>query len=147
MPSRPWMRGGWLGLSWDHDGRHLARSMLESIAFEIAEAVDAFGGAERDTRICGYGGGARSAVAGQIKADVTGLRFASLGDIAPESLAASMIAAVATGELESLDDVVVSLAPVTREFVPDAHRHEIYRALRHDYRAAVELAASFRATP
>ena len=57
------MRGGWLGLGWEHGQAHLARSVMEAIAFEIASAATAFGPLGEADRIIGYGGGARSEVA------------------------------------------------------------------------------------
>src|SRR6218665_1787633 len=118
-PSRPWVRGAWLGLEWGHGKPHLARSVMEAMAFEIAIAAQSMGAlTDATTEIVGYGGGARSAVASQIKADVTGLNYSSLGDIAPASLAAAMIGAIATGDLDGLDDVTAATAPLRQTFTP-----------------------------
>src|SRR6218665_1576277 len=99
---------------------------------------------EATTEIVGYGGGARSAVASQIKADVTGLNYSSLGDIAPASLAAAMIGAIAPGDLDGLDAVTAATAPVRQTFTPRSGHTDTYRRYLADYRDAVELAASFR---
>lgn len=143
-PSVPSMRGAWFGLGWEHTLGHQARSLMEAMAFEIADAVDAFGGA-RPSRILGYGGGARSAVGSQIKADVSGLPFVGLGDIAPASRASALLAAIGVGELASMAEAVSQAAPVERVFEPDAARHAAYQSLRNDYREALALAAAFRA--
>ncbi|PDQ34155.1 MAG: hypothetical protein B5766_13075 [Candidatus Lumbricidophila eiseniae] len=144
-PSRPWVRGAWLGLEWGHGKPHLARSVMEAMAFEIAIAAQSMGAlTDATTEIVGYGGGARSAVASQIKADVTGLNYSSLGDIAPASLAAAMIGAIATGDLDGLDDVTAATAPVRQTFTPRSGHTDTYRRYLADYRDAVELAASFR---
>lgn len=145
-PSVPWMRGAWLGLAWQHTPGHLARSLMEAMAYEIAAAIDVFGG-ERPDRIMGYGGGARSTVASQIKADVAGLPFVGLGDIAPASRAAALLAAIGVGELDSLDTAVEAASPIERITTPDPGSRSRYDDLRRDYAAAVALARQFRHTP
>jgi xylulokinase len=144
-PSRPWVRGGWLGLEWSHHKGHLARSMMEAMAYEVAMTVDAMDSHDRPAkRIVGYGGGTRSDVANQIKADVSGLPYSSLGDIAPAVRAAALLGAVAVGSLDDLSSVAARTATVERTFLPDAKRTSTYSSHRAEYAQAVDLAAQFR---
>lgn len=142
-PSRSWLSGGWLGLNWRHDRGHLARSMMEAMAYEIAIAVAAMG-VGSDSDILGYGGGTSSPLANQIKADVTGRTYQSLGDIAPASMAAALLGAFATGHLDDIDRVLVTRSPLQRSFQPNPIHTTRYRELRDDYSRAVEAAAAFR---
>ena len=67
------MRGSFAGLGLHHDRTHLARAILEGCAFALRDIVDRFeamGLGGEELRV--VGGGARSALWLQIKADVTG---------------------------------------------------------------------------
>ena len=68
------MRGAFAGLAMNHGGEHLARAVLEGCTFALRDIVDRFGalGLGGD-EIRVVGGGARSPLWLQIKADVTGL--------------------------------------------------------------------------
>jgi xylulokinase len=144
-PSRPLMRGAWLGLEWHHHQGHLRRSILEAMAFEVGDAVDAMvSSGDRSKRLVGYGGGAQSALACQIKADVTGLTYSSLGDIAPASLASALIGAVAVGALDDISPVIRNKTRIVNSFNPNPSKTREYRRYRSDYNQAVELVAKFR---
>jgi xylulokinase len=144
-PSRPWLRGAWFGLEWTHHKGHFTRSMLEAVAYEVAAAVDAMvPQAAGGRRLVGYGGGAQSALSCQIKADVTGLPYQSLGDINPASLAAALIGAVAVGAVEDIGQIIQANTRIVSTFVPDRGRTAEYSKFRRDYAAAVELTALLR---
>ena len=67
------MRGVFAGLAMNHDRRHLARAVVEGCAFALRDVLgrmDALGLAGQEIRV--VGGGARSELWLQIKADVTG---------------------------------------------------------------------------
>ncbi len=67
------MRGVFAGLAMNHDGRHLARAVIEGCTFALQDVLgrmDALGLAGGEVRV--VGGGARSALWLQVKADVTG---------------------------------------------------------------------------
>ena len=67
------VRGVFAGLSLNHGGGHLARAVLEGCAFALRDIVvrlDAMGLGGPEIRV--VGGGARSPLWMQIKADVTG---------------------------------------------------------------------------
>lgn len=142
-PGRPWVHGGLLGLTWNHDRRHVARAFLEAMAFEAASALRAMHGTA-PARVLGYGGGTRSEVANQIKADAVGLPYVSLGDIAPASFASAMLGAWAVGELDDVHGAISGSTAAERVYQPDAATAARYERLRADYAQAVEVAAAFR---
>ena len=146
-PSRPGVRGGWLGLSWGHGREHLTRSVMEAIAFEIAEAVDSFGGAGVDDVVIGYGGGARSAVAAQLRADVAGLPYRSLGEAVPTTAAAALLGALGTGELDDLAVGARAALPAAVQFRPNPENHRRYAVARDRYREALAAAVTLAAGP
>lgn len=75
LPYHPGLRGGFVGMNWNHTRGHLYRSVLEGIAYEYAFYLSVlkemypryvFG------KLYTMGGGAKSRLFGQIKADVLG---------------------------------------------------------------------------
>jgi xylulokinase len=109
------MRGAFAGLAMNHDLTHLSRAVLEGCAYALRDILDRFtamelGGAE--VRV--VGGGARSHVWLQIKADVTGRAMRPLLGTAATSAGAAMLAAVATGAFRDASEAAerfVHLAP------------------------------------
>ncbi|CAN5712264.1 xylulokinase [soil metagenome] len=131
LPPLPSARGVWLGLTSGHGLAHLYRSQLEGIAYQYAawaRGIADLGGTElREARA--LGGGARSALWNQIKADVLGIDWVPTQR--PESgvLGDAIIAAAATGHIS--DPAATALEwQATRPAVrPDAARHARYSEL------------------
>ncbi|MCW2954366.1 MAG: hypothetical protein JWQ48_3536 [Conexibacter sp.] len=141
-PFAPEMRGGWVGLGLAHTRGHLARAILESIAFEYAtymRAMQRLHPQTAFTSVRAIGGGARSAGWNQIKADVLGLPVDRVTVEETATRGAALLAAAAVG-LIALGDVAGS-APTTPSAAPDAARHAAYAEAVDRYAAAVEALA------
>ncbi|HEU4656903.1 MAG TPA: FGGY-family carbohydrate kinase, partial [Capillimicrobium sp.] len=143
-PHDPEMRGGWLGMSLAHSRGHLARSMLEAIAFEYATYLTAMrrchpGVAFDEARA--IGGGARSMLWNRIKADVLGVRVERVAAEETATRGAALIAAAGAGLLEDLA-AVAGDAPTVDPVEPDADRHARYAPLAERYAAVVELVSA-----
>jgi xylulokinase len=117
-------RGAFLGLTFEHESRHLARAVVESTGYELrllAEAVVRAGARIDELRVCG--GQARSRLWNQIKADVIGLpasvprlpEVALMGDAICAALGAGLYPDLATAS-EAMVQVaeVLNPQPVTR---------------------------------
>jgi xylulokinase len=120
--------GAFVGVCRHHGRAHLARAVLEGVAFNLLTCIDAF----RDngapvTRVDAIGGGAASDVWLQILADVWGcpVRRRSIVEEA-NSLGAAVTAAVGLGLVGDFG-VARGLSEVTAEFTPDPQRHAVYR--------------------
>jgi xylulokinase len=128
-PHDPEMHGGWLGLRLGHRRAHLARAILESVAFEYATYLEAMRELHPEIafeRIFGIGGGARSQVWNQIKADVTGVAYQRVAAEETATRGAALVAGSAVGLVDDLGRVAGSVE--TREQLdPDRARHELYR--------------------
>ncbi|MDB4963276.1 MAG: hypothetical protein JWP01_3275 [Myxococcales bacterium] len=116
---RPAVRGTFHGLSAAHDQSHLARAVLEGLAFasrDVADRLVALGLPARDVLL--LGGGARSRVWSQLRADTLGLvhRVAANTDTCP--IGAAMIAAVAAGLVPDLVTAAAFAPPATETFTP-----------------------------
>jgi xylulokinase len=106
-PDNPNAAGTWLGMTAGTNRAVLWRSMLEAIAFEYADFLDVFArNGVGVSEVRAIGGGARSPLWNQIKADVTGSpwRVPSRQDGAV--LANAALAGVATGHLPDLATVI-----------------------------------------
>ena len=104
-PASPEMRGAWLGFSWGHTQAHFARSVLESVAYEYAYYLgilrDLIPGLSLiEARV--VGGGARSPVWNQIKADVLGVPYQPLPGSEFGTWGSAMIAGKAAGIFDDL---------------------------------------------
>jgi xylulokinase len=92
------MRGTFHGLSVNHDRRHLSRAVIEGCVYalrDITTRLHAMGLPGAEIRV--VGGGARSALWLQTKADVCGLPVRPVLGPEPTALGAAMLAAVGAG--------------------------------------------------
>jgi len=104
-PSGPEIRGAWVGVSWSHTQAHFTRAILESVAFEYAyylhilrELLPTLDMVQ--ARV--IGGGARSQVWNQIKANVLGIPYQRLEGNEFGTWGAAMIAGKAAGLINDL---------------------------------------------
>ena len=130
------MRGSFAGLSLDHGVGHLARAVLEGCAYALRDIVDrleALGAGADEIRV--VGGGARSDVWLQIKADVTGRPVRRvLGDCAT-STGAAMLAGIGTGAFTDPEQAVAACVALDAGPVrPDPRAVEAYRGRHRAYR-------------
>lgn len=103
-------RGVFAGLSLNHGRSHLFRSVLEGCSFalrDIVDRLDAMGLAADEIRV--VGGGARSRLWLQMKADVTDRRVRVLDTGEATALGAAMLAGVGAGTFGDLDEAVAAL--------------------------------------
>ncbi len=121
-------RGAFVGLAKHHGPAHLARAVLEGVAFNLAVCVDAFreSGATID-RVHAIGGGAASDVWLQMLADVWGCEVHRRTIVEEaNSLGAAVTAGVAVGVFDGFE-VAADLSEITARFAPDSVRHRAYR--------------------
>jgi xylulokinase len=142
----PLARGAFVGLTLSHDRRHLARAVLEGVAFGLRDGLDLMlaAGLPAPAQIRASGGGTASPLWRQILADVLNAEIATVDTAEGAAYGAGLLAAVGAGWHASVDAAVDSLVTATAAATPgpDASRyadaHQVYREL---YPA---LAPSFR---
>ena len=138
-PATPQMRGAWLGFSWAHTQAHFYRAVLESVAYEyswylaiLREAIPALALSEARA----IGGGARSPLWNQIKADVLGVPYQRLAGNEFGAWGSAMIAGKAAGLFDDLAAVASAHARLDGDPTrPDAQRHALYAPLAARYAA------------
>ncbi len=140
-PSRPHLRGAWAGLSWSHSAAHLWRAMLEAVALEYGVykqvLLSLYPGLPL-TEVRVVGGGERSGLWNQIKADTLGSRVVQInrGEGAP--LGAALLAAYGAGLLKDINKAAgqwIGIGKVTR---PNRRLFHYYQGRLSRYVALLE---------
>jgi len=116
--------------------RHtIARGIIEALAFDMRENLEALAGMGIPVaELRCVGGGARSPVGLQIKADVTGLPVHTLRVREAACFGAAMLAGVAVNGWSTLEEAA-SLVRLDRTYLPNPNAHEYYTKRYEAYRA------------
>lgn len=150
LPSNPNLKGSFVGLDFKHTRAHLYRSVLESIAYEYAYYLSVLkalhpGGAF-DSMLT-VGGGAKSSLFNQIKADVLGVRVSTyeMGETA--LIGSAVIAGVGVGLLSDYKGPIRRAIRPGETYLPDEKRHQAYAPFARDYLEAIDhLTGYYRAS-
>ena len=133
-------RACFVGLDAGHTRGHLARAVLEAaghVIKHIAEPIEAAGVLVAEMRPCG--GGAKSDLWNQIKADTTGFAVAVPEEVETAVVGAGILGSVGVGYRDDLEDAMTAMVRVRRHYEPDpgaAERHAtMYAAYRDLYPA------------
>jgi xylulokinase len=130
-PNQPSIRGFWLGLTWQHTQAHLYRSILESIAFEYSVYLGVARALFPELalkRMIVVGGGAKSPLWTQIKADVLDVPHATCAnrsDFAP--LGSAVVAGHAVGLFPDMAETVRRFTEITQDVHPRPAYTEAYK--------------------
>ncbi len=135
-------RGGYIGLNLSHNKGHMARALMEGVAYHlrwICEAMEKVG--FQIDSFNGIGGGCNSNVWMQIISDVTGkpLRVVK-NHLEAGAAGAALTVAVGLGLYPNMD-AVDELIGISREVQPEAARWKHYNALYQEYRGLYEILA------
>jgi len=140
------MRGSFSGLSINHGQEHLARAVIEGCAFavrDIVDRLDAMGLAGDEVRI--VGGGGRSALWNQIKADVLDRPVRRVLSKEGCALGAAMLAGVAAGFFVDVPDAVARTIELADEqILPDDDGVAVYAEAYDAYRRMFDAVESAR---
>lgn len=122
-------KGVFYGATLKHTKAHFARSIMESLGYIISRNLETIGDMGLEVnQIRTMGGGSKSDIWNQIKADITGKTLNvtySAQDTA--CLGAAILAGTAAGLFESVESAVDRMVRIKRSFVPDPERHAIYQ--------------------
>jgi len=136
----PFARGAILGLTRGATAAHLARAALESIAFQVADLLDAMHADARIplTELRVDGGAAANDTLMQIQADLLGVPVVRPAITETTALGAAYLAGLAAGFWKSPDEITGQWR-VDRRFDPSMPSSEV-RSARARWSAAVERA-------
>lgn len=123
------------GLGLAHTRGHIARAVLEGVAYCLAdvwEVLNADAPVPGEVRLTGNV--THNPVWAQIVADVLGVPLLADEAADASALGAAMLGHLALGHLARLEDAVAALRP-GRVYEPDAARHALYQAEHREFQA------------
>jgi len=136
-------RGAIVGLTLSSTRHDIARAILECQCFELAANLEAMEKADiRVGRLVAVGGGAKSALWLQIKADVLGRPIDVPAVREAACFGAALLAGTATGVYRDLDEAVAACVRMERTYEPDGARNARYRERQALYRELYPALAS-----
>jgi xylulokinase len=137
-------RGTFFGFTLAHTRAHFVRALLEGSAYAVRDITDqmrTIGLPLRQIQV--VGGGARSALWRQIKADVTGLPVVLPQTIETTALGAAMLALVGVGLCGSLEEAASLVVRIVETREPDpitqARYEQYYQLYRATYSALLPV--------
>jgi xylulokinase len=123
----PRAQGVWYGFTLAHGKGHFVRAILEAIAYMLRRNLELLAGAGATAdEIRSHGGGARSDLWCQIKADVCGIPVGTLAGDDAAIRGDAMLAGVATGAFRDLEQAVGAMIATRSRFVPDPATKVVY---------------------
>lgn len=132
-----YMRGVFLGFTLTHQREHFVRAILEASAYALRDITDQMQQMGLGLQaIRAVGGGARSALWRQIKANVTGLPVELLNTVETTALGAGMLALVGSGLVDTLKEAVEMTVRVVDTCQPQPAEQSIYEEMYQTYRQA-----------
>jgi xylulokinase len=135
--NNPKARGVFFGISIDHKRGHFTRAILESIAFMLRRDLEIFSKNNiKISSIISMGGGAKSGLWNQIKADITGLELLIPENTETALLGAAIIAGVGIGIYEDFGAATSKVVSIEKKYSPDSGNKSIYDIA---YKKYVEL--------
>jgi xylulokinase len=133
----PASKGAFLGLTFDTDRKTLAKAILEGLSFELRVNLDLLkkGGVEI-TELRAIGGGAKSDLWLQLKADITGVPVLVPKVTEAAAWGAALLAGAGAGVFQDVKSGALESVVLTQRFHPDparalryAERFPLYRKL------------------
>jgi sugar (pentulose or hexulose) kinase len=120
-------RGVFYGFTLMHKKPHFIRAIMESIAYIVHRNIDALHemGIEVN-EIRSLGGGSKSWVWNQIKADVLGKKLLTTRSEEAACLGAAILAGKATGIFTSVEDAVNKMTKIKDEYLPNRINQSVY---------------------
>jgi xylulokinase len=132
----PEARGAFLGIRHWHTRGHLVRSIMEGVAFSIANCMDAVQAIaqKRGEQVrllrTGRSGGSQLSVWRQIITDALGQALEAVDADEPGCLGAALLAGVGVGLYEDLESAIQRTGRIVSRSSPDAATAALYRGQR-----------------
>ncbi len=129
-------RGGFYGLTAKHGREHFARALLEGCSFamrDVFERLVALGAKPKKAHV--IGGGSRSNLWAQIRADVLNLPVTVADYPHTSPIGAALLGGVAAGKIASLSIACANVPRPARSLEPDASSSRALDESYHRYRS------------
>jgi xylulokinase len=124
----PLARGAFVGLTIRHELPHMARAVLEGVAYGLRDSFRLIqsAGLEQIHQVRVSGGGARSPLWRQILADVFQAELVTVNTTEGAAYGAALLAGVGTGIWPDVDSACSATVQETGSTLPDAQRAAMY---------------------
>jgi xylulokinase len=128
------VKGVFFGMRLGHSKSHFVRALIESVAYMLKSNVDVFksSGLEIE-QIRSFGGGSKSRIWNQIKADVCRLPVVTSGFHEPGCLGAAILAGVGGGIYKNIEDGCARLVSLNEPLYPDEENSRKYEYFYDTY--------------
>ena len=128
-------KGAVLGLTASTTAADLYRACMEGVVYEMMLNVETMKGAgERFERLHATGGGARSALWMQMKADALGLPIVALKTVDAGTVGSAMLTGISIGLFRDLSDAASHMVEEVGAYEPRPEMHEQYLAIYERYK-------------
>lgn len=146
LPSNTNLKGAWLGLDFKHTRGHMYRAVMESVAYEYRYYLSVLRSLYPDdsfNKMLTIGGGSKSPLFNQIKADVLGVGVTTFETGETALLGSAVIAAYGTGMLSDYRKPIQKVMKKGEEFAADPARHNCYGPYADAYLEAIDQITPF----
>lgn len=127
-------KGAIVGLTLETDARDLYLACMEGVAYEMRVNVERLASSGVTfNRLVATGGGAKSKLWTQMKADILGIPFDTLETEDAGTVGSAIMTGLAVGTFACMDDAVRIMVKKTGEFTPRPEFNKIYSAIYSRY--------------
>ncbi|MDF2614414.1 MAG: xylB [Clostridia bacterium] len=130
------IRGTWAGFSWGHERKHFYKSMMEAIAYEyyyyLSIEKELFKDMQfKEVRV--IGGGSKSQLFNQIKADVLGIPYVQVSRTEVGVLGSAICAGYGVGIYKDMEQTAKSFVTTKNCIEPNEKNTKIYQEYANVY--------------
>jgi xylulokinase len=146
LPGNPHLKGSFSGLDFRHTRAHLYRAVMEAVAYEYdyyLSVLRSLYPREQFNTMLTIGGGAKSSLFNQIKADVLGIKVSTLNTGETALIGSAVIAGVGVGALPDYAAPINQAIKPGNSFRPDDTNHEKYLPYAKAYLDAISSLSAF----
>ncbi|MCL1795273.1 MAG: FGGY family carbohydrate kinase [Clostridia bacterium] len=136
LPQNPYVKGSFVGLDWKHTRSHMYRAILEGIGYEYAyyySVIKKLFPRQEFTGMAAIGGGAKSGLFNQIKADILNLPVTTFASGETALAGSAVVAGVACGLFPDYREPLGKVMSEGKTFRPDPESHEAYQPFAREY--------------
>ncbi len=127
-------KGAIIGLTLEHTSADIYKALMEGVSYEMLLNIEKLRQAGiRFKMLRAVGGGAKSRVWLQLKADIFGLPIVSLGASEAGTIGSIMLTGISSGAFSNLEDASAKLIHEQGTYYPDMKNHAAYMVLFEKY--------------
>lgn len=132
-------KGAILGLTTAHTAADIYRACMEGVVYEMKLNYDALArSGVRIRRLHATGGGARSKVWMQMKADVLNLPVTALKTVDAGTVGSAMLTGIAAGVFQDLTDAAAHMVQAAQTYEPRPDKHTEYMKIYERYQSVYQ---------